>query len=302
MNRRLVDDMCRAAGAVAWGVSDAGPTDSADSAIYDSWLERGMHGPMAYMERHSELRRDPRLLLPGAQSIVVCAFAIRQSVHNPYVADFALGDDYHDVLRTRMEGVARGIREALGGDTRVCVDSAPLRERYWAVRAGLGNTGRNGRLIVRGIGSDVLLAEVLTTAALDSTPPAEEFEGCTGCDACMRACPAGALDGSGAVDARRCLACLTIEHRGELPEGTRLHGRLAGCDICARVCPANARPIPEPVEELRPREASLALTPDTALAMTQEEFSAAFRGSPLKRLRLAGLQRNAALFPDGPAK
>ena len=292
----MLRNLCRTAGAVAWGVADAQPTDEADATLYASWLSRGMHGPLAYMERHPELRRDPRLLLDGARSVLVCAFSARQRVHSPHIADFALGSDYHDVLRARMRAVGQGISDALGGDTRVCVDSAPLRERYWAVRAGVGRTGRNGRLMVPGIGSDVLLAVLLTQAQLPPSTPLQPaaMPECRTCRRCVEACPAGALDGRGGVDARRCLACLTIELRGPLPEGTDLHGRLAGCDICARVCPAAeaCRP-PLPLPELQPRPQVLAMTPARAAELTQAEFSAIFAGSPVKRLKLDGLQRNA---------
>lgn len=291
----MLDTLCRRAGAIAWGVAEAAPVAEADGRLYDAWLARGAHGPLAYMERNGAVRRDPRLLLDGARSIVVAAFAIRQRRHSAHIADFALGSDYHDVLRARLSPVAEAIEAEFGGATRICVDSAPLRERYWAERAGVGKCGLNGRLIVPGYGSDVLLAEVLAEAPLPPTPELAR-ELCGACRLCVEACPAGALDGRGGVDARRCLACATIEMRGPLPPGTRLHGRLAGCDTCGRVCPLNAPAAVaaiEPLPELQPREEVLALTPRAAAELDSEAFARIFRGSAVRRLKLEGLRRNA---------
>ncbi|MDE6271218.1 MAG: DUF1730 domain-containing protein [Muribaculaceae bacterium] len=288
--------LCAAAGACRSGVARAAAVDPADMALLAGWLAGGRNGCMDYMERYRELRADPRGLLEGARSIVVCAFACRQQHHNPYIADYALGSDYHSVLRMRLEPVAEAISERFGGQTRICVDSAPLRERYWAVKAGVGTTGLNGMLFVPGIGCSVLLAEILCTAELPATQPLDE-KMCNGCGACVRACPVHALDGQSGVDGRRCLSCLTLEWRGELPEGTRLHGRLAGCDTCTRVCPANkgdAQVLPE----LQPRPEILALTPEEAATMGRGAFGRIFNGTALMRLRLAGLRRNARLILD----
>ena len=184
------------------------------------------------------------------------------------------------------------MEEATGCATRVCVDTAPLRERYWASKCGVGFRGLNGHLIVPGKGSYMLLGEILATAPLPSTPALDRD--CGLCRRCVAACPAGALRPDGTVDARRCLSYLTIEHRGALPEGTDLHGRLYGCDACAMACPHNAcSTAPETLPELRPRAAVAALTAREAAVMTQEQFSAIFTHSAIKRAKLAGLQRNA---------
>jgi len=292
----MLDALCRKAGACAWGVAEAGPVDDADNALYAAWIARGCHGPMAYMERYADLRADARALLPGALSVLVCAFSYRQTLHSSYIADYALGSDYHIVLRERLGLVAASLRDSLGCDTRVCVDSAPLRERYWAVRAGVGTVGLNGKLLVPGAGSDVVLGEVLATAWLPSSRPLA-VNLCDSCGRCIEACPAGALDGHGGVDARRCLSCLTIEWRGPFPEGTHLHGRLVGCDVCSRVCPANAREVAagcaETVQELQARPDVAALTPDGAATLTRGRFASLFRQSAVMRLRLDGLRRNA---------
>ena len=283
--------LCADAGACACGVAAAGEVTPEDMALLDAWLAEGRHGCMDYMERWRDLRADPRTLLPGARSVLVCAFSCRQQQHSAHIADYALGSDYHAVLRARLEPVAEAIRAMCGGETRVCVDSAPLRERYWAMRAGVGAPGLNGKIFVPGAGCDVLLAEILCTAELPPDAPAAP-SACTACRRCVEACPAGALDGSGGVDARRCLSCLTLEWRGPLPAGTDLHGRLAGCDVCSRVCPAN-RGDALPVAELLPRPDVLALTPAAAAAMGRGAFGRMFAGSALMRLRHGGLRRNA---------
>lgn len=296
--RRLAAD----AGAVACGFATAEAVDAEAAGRYDSWLAQGNHAGMAYMENHADLRRDPRSLLEGARTVMVMAFPYAQPLRHPLVADYALGDDYHDVLRAAASAVADEMCRLHGGQTRVCVDTAPLRERYWAVRAGLGFIGLNNQLIVPGYGSKLFLAEILWTVALP--PDAPSTATCLRCGACLRACPGGALrpDGS-ALDARRCLSYLTIEHRGDFPDPAfpDLHGRrIYGCDICQDVCPHNS---PEalaaaagatlPQFGLRPDIAALRSAADIA-ALSPESFAKVFRRSAVKRAKLAGLLRNAA--------
>ncbi|MDE6286269.1 MAG: DUF1730 domain-containing protein [Muribaculaceae bacterium] len=293
----FLDTLCRDAGAIAWGVAAAGPVEDADHGIYAAWISSGGHGCLQYMERYPDVRSDPRLLLEGARSIVVCAFSYRRRDHNPWISDYALGGDYHTVLRECLAPVGAAIERRCGGATRVCVDSAPLRERYWAERAGVGRCGLSGKLLVPGAGSEVFLAEILTTAAIAPTSPLDD-EICTRCGRCVQACPAGALDGRGRVDASRCLSCLTVEWRGPLPPGTNLHGRLAGCDVCSRVCPLSQGPATS-VPGLQPRAEILAMTPSRALALTRGTFKSTFAGTALMRLRLDGLQRNARLIEPG---
>lgn len=259
------------------------------------WIAAGRHADMSYMERYADVRSDPRLLLPGAATLLVAAFPYqlrpeRCGVALP-IAGYALGRDYHEVVRERMQRFAAMLTARWGGDTRVCVDTAPLRERYWAERAGLGRIGLNNQLIVPGLGSNVVLGTLLWSVAVDGSD--RPLPGhCGRCGACVRACPAGALsaDGSG-VDARRCLSYLTIEHRGEFPPGTDLCGRLYGCDLCQRVCPWNSRQA-EPLPEFMPSQALRRLTEADVAAMTQPQFSTLFSHSAIKRTKLAGLQRN----------
>lgn len=294
MDADAVKAVCRTAGAVAVGIAAVGPVDDEAADAYDRWLAAGSHAGMGYLENYPDIRRNPALLLPGARTMICCAFAYTspEFPRSSLFADYALGDDYHDVLRQTLAPVA----EALGGATRICVDSAPIRERYWAVRAGVGYRGLNGQIIVPGVGSAVFLAEILWDGVLQPDRPLEM--NCGGCGACLRACPAHALDGSGCLDARRCLSYLTIEHRGEFPESMPpLRGRIYGCDICRDVCPQSRPASPVFVlPSLRPRPEILGLTLADVLSLDQPSFSGIFRRSAVKRAKLAGLLRNAQLF------
>lgn len=297
MDSGAIKEMCRRAGAVSAGIAAVGPVDDNAAEAYRRWIESGAHGGMQYLEKYPEIRHNPELLLPGAKTVICCAFAYTspEFPRSALFADYALGDDYHEVLREALAPVA----DALGGETRICIDTAPLRERYWAVRAGVGFIGLNNQLIVPGVGSGVFLAEILWTGTAEADKPLEAD--CLHCEACVKACPGSALDGAGSMDARKCLSYLTIEHRGAFPEPSQqLPGRIYGCDICRDVCPLGRSHTPVYVlPALRPRSEILALTLADVKAMDQEKFSATFRRSAVKRAKLAGLLRNAvAKDPD----
>ena len=189
------------------------------------------------------MRRDPRLLLDGegARTLIVTLFAYQDNVHPaegvPYIAHYALGQDYHDVLRRRLKTVIGQLRPRFGGKWRICVDSAPLMERYWAARAGLGVIGDNGCLIVPGVGANFFIATIVTTAQMPTDDPVEGTSHCLGCGRCVRACPTGALRGDGSVDARRCISYLTIESHDDIPADIPTGNTLYGCDVCRRACP-----------------------------------------------------------------
>ena len=292
-----VKRLLREAGAVAVGIAEAASVSPEEADAYAAWIDRGMHGSMDYLARYGDVRSDPRLLLEGAQSVIVAAFPYAGTTDMPTRgglrwARYALGDDYHDVLRSRLRGVA----EQMEGETRVCVDTAPLRERLWAVRAGVGMIGLNNQLIVPGVGSYVLLGTIISTLRL--APDRANEGNCVECGKCLRACPGGALrheaDGRVTLDARRCLSYISIEQR-DGNNDTPLPGkRIYGCDTCQEVCPHNrADLLPTPLPELQPREEILALTEADVLALTPEEYARIFRRSAIKRARLAGLQSNA---------
>lgn len=251
-------------GACAFGVVRAGEVPLEVRGRYARWMEAGMEAGMGYMHNHMELRCDPRKVLEGCKSLICLAFSYavdsKRDSGLPVISEYALLPDYHDWVKRRIR--ESGVVALLGEENvgwRICVDSAPVAERYWAWRAGLGIIGDNGMLIVPGVGSKVILAEILTTAEL---PASEPLTGdCGHCGQCRNACPAGALGEAGLIDCNRCLSYLTIEHKGEWEDARHLSamhteaGRntLFGCDRCVSVCPHNrtdARSIEAPLETI----------------------------------------------------
>lgn len=295
-----MESICRAATeagacAAAFAPTDILPPD--EDARYSRWIAAGKHASMDYMERYTDIRSNPSLLLDGARSVLCTAFCYHNSSmpRHPLFADYALGLDYHKVLRKRLKAVA-ALMESLVPEsgTRICVDSAPVRERYWAKKAGIGFDGLNNLLIVPGAGSKVFLAEIFWTAEIASYTAPEDRH-CQGCQACLRACPGAALDGKGSIDAARCLSFQTIESRAEhLPAGLSLRNRrIYGCDICQDVCPHNKDADACVLPEFTPSPELMKLNLDDISALDDEEFAALFGRSAVKRLTLPLLRRNA---------
>lgn len=288
--------VARSSGATVVGFARAGKVGKDAVSRYRSWIADGCHADMCYLERYDEVRHNPRLLLSGATTIIMTAFsyanpkAVVAMEENgaPLIAEYALGQDYHDVLKRRLEIAASELKERFGGETRVCVDTAPLRERYWAQQAGLGYIGVNNYLIVPGQGAHFVLGAILWTGA-----PADGFDepcnmSCGECGECARSCPTGALSESGRLDARRCLSFLTIESREPLPEGIDAGRRLYGCDTCRRVCP-HQRTVVErtAIEEFVARQEVVSLTAEDWREMPAERFRELFRHSAVWRGRHA---------------
>ena len=285
------------AGFSVCGFAEAMPVDSEAATRYANWIAAEKNGSMAYMENYPDLRLDPRTLLDGARTVISMAInyypkRLQQS-DAPQFAYYAYGSDYHDVVRHRLQTVADFIRTELGGECRCCVDTAPLRERYWAQRAGIGFIGRNNHLIIPSQGSFFFLGEILTT--LPVAPDHRLNIGCGDCHRCVDACPMGALSRDGScLDARICISCMTIEHRGTLPDivAQRLGNRVYGCDECQKACPHNRFSSPTEIEEFSPSDEFLALNDETMAGMTEDDFRRLFRRSAVKRAKYAGLMRN----------
>lgn len=296
-DKASVRQLALACGFDACGFAAATRVGEAAASAYRRWLDEGKNGPMDYMRNHLSLRDDPALLLPGARTVIALAMnyypARKQSPDAPQFAYYAYGRDYHETVRERLRKVAAFITETAGASCRCCVDTAPLRERYWAQQAGIGFVGRNNQLIIPGKGSYFFLGEIITTAAF---PPDKPMTGsCGDCRRCVDACPARALPGDyGAVDARRCLSCLTIELRDSLPaEAVEQMGqRVYGCDECQKACPHNRTAEPASVADFAPSEEFLRLDYDNLAAMTPDEFRRLFRHSAVRRAKHAGLARN----------
>jgi epoxyqueuosine reductase len=281
------------------GITRLGPAET--SPEFERWLAAGYAGDMAYLERGAEKRRDTRLPFEGVTHAIVVALDYGGREPSGPVARYARGDDYHDLMWARLDELHRWIEGEVGREIRgrSYVDTGPILERDLARRAGLGWFGKNTMLINPKLGSFFFLGSLLLDLELAEDAPFE-LDRCGTCTRCLDACPTSAIVAPHVVDATRCISYLTIESKGEIPEA--LHAgvgeHLYGCDVCQEVCPWNVRfaqALNEPALAPRAviaRKDARALA-EELLAMTQEEFSAAFRKSPMKRAKLAGLKRDA---------
>src|SRR4051812_10165677 len=283
------------------GITELGPVETA--AAFDAWVEAGRAGTMAYLERGAEKRRDTRLPLPGTTHAIVVGMDYGGREPSGPVARYARGDDYHDVMDTRLRELHRRLKRDAGRVVhgKPYVDTGPVLERDLARRAGLGWFGKNTNLINPERGSFFFLGALVVDVELATDAPFEA-DRCGTCTRCIDACPTGAIVAPRELDARRCVSYLTIELREEIPVELRegIGGLLYGCDICQNVCPYNVKfsqELKEPA--FAPREVLSGKDARTLarelLVMTQEKFSASFRGSPMKRAKLRGLRRNAAV-------
>lgn len=303
---RFVLDQAKNLGFELAGVCEATPSRTLPAFM--QWLEEGHHADMGYLERSLHLRSDPAGLLPGVQSIVAVGLNYHQNnprlAGEPRIAQYALGRDYHKTIRAKLRRLSTVLQaQCSDAEVRVCVDSAPILEREYAHRAGLGWFGKNTCLINSQRGSWFLIGLLLTTVRLRPTEPA--VGGCGTCRQCIDACPTGAivhLDERWQVDARQCLSYHTIENRSDIPAEiqSRTDGWTFGCDICQEVCPFNQ---PRPSQPLR---AQVTTEPDflrtrawpnlVQLAqITESDWDTLTQGSAVRRARWKGLRRNAQI-------
>jgi epoxyqueuosine reductase len=277
-----------------------------DGAHLDEWLKRGYHGEMAYMKDRRDLRLDVQTLVPGAKSIIVCAmnyytpFETTAAADEGRISRYAWGDDYHDVIRARLKELLAYIQELAPGTTgRVFVDSAPVMEKEWAVRAGIGWQGKNSNVLTRDWGSWFFLGEVIVDIELDYDEPyAAEY--CGTCTKCLDACPTQAIVQPKVVDARKCISYLTIELKPDQEVPQEFHADMGnlifGCDICQDVCPWNKR-FAQPTDEaaFQPRPHNLHPKLSELAEMDVGEFREKNRKSPIKRAKLEGLKRSVGI-------
>jgi len=291
-----VCDLAIQAGFARAAVAPAG--DLGCSEKFDEWLERGWHGEMAYMTRNQAVRKRPDLLVDGARSVLVLAVGYAPAADSAqsgpgYVARYARGRDYHRVLKRRCRELMDNIRQiAPDFSGRAFVDTAPVMERSLAAAAGLGWIGSNGCLLIDGLGSYVVLCEIISNLPLIPGRPVERA--CGQCDACIRACPTGALADGGLVDSRKCLSYLTIEYSGPATETMRRCNRgLFGCDLCQEVCPHN-RDLPAGDAELLSAPGSqAAMDLADVLAWGPDDWDLATRGRAIRRANYRMFMRNA---------
>jgi epoxyqueuosine reductase len=301
--------LARAAGFDVVGIAAAEPT--VEALFYPEWLDRGYAGEMDYLKgRRGEMRTDPRSLLPDARSIICCGLVYNTA--EPYSVDveagargwisrYAWGKDYHTILREKLQALA-GALEAENGPFhyKICVDTAPLLERAYAHRAGLGWIAKNTCLINQRLGSWIFLGELITSLDLQPDTPAP-FR-CGTCTRCVDACPTDALVPTGepdgpefALDSRRCISYWTIELRGPMAEADRpaVGQHVFGCDICQDVCPWNRRAASTEAHEFQPGNPLPNL--EELSQMTAEQFRSRFGGTAVERARYRGFLRNVAV-------
>lgn len=285
----------------AVGIASADPlTEEFDN--YRTWIERGYHAGMGYMERNPEARGDVSQIVPGAKSVLVVAKNYyTPTVHNTVgkIARYAWGDDYHVVLPPMLDALMQQIGDLVPDSvSRRYTDTGPVLEKAWAVRSGLGWQGKNGNIIRRDIGSWFFLGVVITTVELEPGRPMDDF--CGSCTACLEACPTGAIVQPMVVDANKCISYWTIETKSDvdfpLPVREHLDGWIFGCDVCQDVCPWNRFQQPTTEQRFEARFGQANLDPEQVVTLQPETFIERFRHSPIKRPKLAGLQRNARML------
>ncbi len=272
---------------------------------FAAWLRRGLGGEMGYLQRTEALRRDPRKLVPWAVSVVSVGMNYFTPHERPkapaaargWISRYAWGDDYHDVMRQRLDALLDQIRSMCDGpiEGRAFVDSGPVLERGIAGVAGIGWIGKNTQLISPQKGSWFFLGELFLDIDLEYDRPIRDR--CGRCALCLDACPTGAFVGPYILDARRCISYLTIELKGAIPEDLRplIGNHIFGCDICQEVCPYNVKTEPTDDARFSPREGLYAPELIPLLSITEDKFRRRFKGSPLLRAKLRGFLRNVAV-------
>ncbi len=316
----------------ACGIAKAEPVDAETAQAFRQWLRQGGHATMQYMENYEDKRLDPRLLMPGVKSIICVALNYAPSQPVKGIANYAIGKDYHDIVKQKLYQLAQilaPLTPPLGGSPnlteslpqgggregafRAFSDSAPILERYWAMKAGLGFIGKNHQLIIPGMGSQFFLGELFVDIELEPDAPCRQH--CGSCHRCIDACPTGALapltpplGGSpnlteslpqgggleGAFHSSLCLSYLTIENRGAIPPeaASKMGHTFYGCDRCQQACPWNAKAIPTSEPLLQPTAELLSMSDEDWQQLSLEQYRRLFKGSAVKRAKYEGLMRN----------
>jgi epoxyqueuosine reductase len=287
------------------GIAKAVKLDE-DARRLEAWLQKGMQGSMHYMEKNFDLRIDPSKLLPGAKSVITLLLNYfpneEQPPLSPKVSRYAYGRDYHEVIRERLNIFLLRMEEKLGKiNGRGFVDSAPVLERSWAMRSGLGWIGKNGNLINKGAGSYFFIATLITDLEMEYDEPyARDY--CGSCTRCIDACPTEAILPGKTIDGSKCISYFTIELKDDIiPDQYqgKFNDWMFGCDICQEVCPWNRFSTPHTNPEFNPLPGILNFTTSDWEEITEESFAKIFRHSPLKRTKFKGIQRNLAFLKKG---
>lgn len=295
---QIIKETARALGFDFCGISKAAFLRE-EAPRLEAWLKQKAHGKMSYMENHFDKRLDPTKLVPGAQSVISLLYnyypendLAAENPKNHKIAKYAYGKDYHFVIKDKLKAFMGILREKIGDiDGRVFVDSAPVMERQWAAKSGLGWVGKNTLLIHKEQGSFFFLAELIIDLELDHDGPIKDY--CGTCTRCIDACPTDAIKPY-SLEANKCISYLTIELKDEIPKEFKdqMEGWAFGCDICQDVCPWNRFSKPHHEPEFNPKEELKELINNNWEDLTDEIFGEIFRHSAVKRTKLNGLKRN----------
>lgn len=294
---QLIKSEAKRLGFTSFGITEA---DFLEDEVLrlEQWLKNGFHGEMQYLENHFDKRLDPRLLVEGAKSVISLSYNYypeNQQKSNSYkLAKYAYGEDYHFVIKSKLKDLYKFIQQEIGEiNGRVFVDSAPVMERAWAEKAGLGWNGKHSLLIQKDVGSFFFLSEIILDLELEYDAPFQT-DHCGDCTKCIDACPTEAILPNNTIDGSKCISYFTIELKSEIPSEMKGHFEdwMFGCDICQDVCPWNrfSKPHNEPLFNSHPN--LLDMTKRDWEEITDETFKKVFKKSAVKRTKFSGLQRN----------
>ena len=269
----------------------------------EAWLNKGYHGEMKYMENHFDKRLNPTLLVDGAKSVISLSYNYFPKVkideiNNFKISKYAYGEDYHEVIKDILKEMVTELQEEIGEfGFRVFVDSAPVLEKAWARKSGLGWVGKNANLITKKHGSFYFLAEIICDLELDYDLAVTDH--CGSCRACIDACPTQAIVSDRIVDGSKCISYATIELKNEIPDyfNGKMDDWMFGCDVCQDVCPWNRFSAPTLQEKFAPNFQKLNFRKNEWKELTQELFSEIFKKSAVKRTKFSGLMRNISFLP-----
>ena len=268
----------------------------------ENWLNDGKHGKMKYMENHFDMRLDPRKLVPDAKSVISLSYNyfnenLQKDKDAPKISKYAYGNDYHKVIKEKLKILFKELQKEFGDiNGRVFIDSAPIMEKAWAAKSGLGWIGKNTNLISQKVGSFYFLAEIIVDLEFEYDSPVTDH--CGSCTACIDSCPTGALVKPYEIDASKCISYLTIELKDEIP--SEFNGKMDnwafGCDVCQDVCPWNrfSRKHNEPL--FNPNQEMMKMGKKEWEELTEETFEVIFKNSAVKRTKYKGLKRNISFI------
>lgn len=297
LHAALIKAKASAYGFQSCGISRAGFLED-DARALESWLNRDYHGEMSYMANHFDKRLDPRLLVDGAKSVISLSYNYYpgQDMAMPgrlKISKYAYGQDYHEIIKEILRDLVADVQTEIGEfGFRVFTDSAPVLERSWARRGGIGWVGKNANLITKQSGSFYFLAEIICDLELETDTPTSDH--CGSCRRCIDACPTDAIVDERIIDGSKCISYATIELKNEIPEhfAGKMQDWMFGCDICQDVCPWNRFSKPHQQPRFEPHPALATMDNHEWEELSQNVFSEIFRRSPVKRTKFAGLKRN----------